>query len=118
VTAQLAQLETRTGGPVVVASIAGEIDMSNAADLGSAAVASLTAESAALLLDLTRVSYLDSAAIHMIYELRERLAGRGLKLAIAVPPDAPTVAALRLTGVPASVPTFATVEAAEAELGP
>jgi anti-sigma B factor antagonist len=117
VTAQLAQLELRRNGPVVVASIAGEIDMSNATDLRGAAMAALTIESAVLVLDLANVTYLDSAAIHMIYELRERLAGRGLTLALAMPPEAPTLTALRLTGVPDTVPTFPTVEAAEAELG-
>jgi len=111
--AQLAQLELRRDDSIVVASISGEIDMSNASDLGGAAVAALGTQSAVLLLDLTAVTYLDSAAIHMIYELRERLAGRGMRLAIAVAETAPTLPALRLTGVPESVPTFPSVEAAE-----
>jgi anti-sigma B factor antagonist len=116
-TAQLAQLEARECGGFVVAAIDGEIDMSNATDLGNAAVAPLRNQSAGLVLDLTRVSYLDSAAIHMIYDLRERLAGRGLRLALVVPPDAPTMIALRLTGVPGSVPTFADAGEAARELG-
>jgi anti-sigma B factor antagonist len=116
VTSQLAQLEVRRAGRVVFACIEGEIDMSNAGDLASAAVNAITTESAFLVLDLEGVTYLDSAAIHMIYELRERLAGRGLKLALAVPPEAPTLTALRLTGVPDAVPTFASAADAEAEL--
>jgi anti-anti-sigma factor len=117
VTAQLAQLEMRGDGPVVVAAIAGEVDMSNAADLGSAAANALSVRTTALILDLDRVTYLDSAAIHMIYELRAKLAGRGLKLALVVPPEAPTFTALRLTGVPDAVPTFRTADEARAELG-
>jgi anti-anti-sigma factor len=115
--AQLAQLDVRATSPIAVASISGEIDMSNAADLAGAAVASLTVESASLVLDLAKVTYLDSAAIHMVYELREKLASRGLRLALVVPDDAPTMTALRLTGVPESVPTFPTAAEAEAELG-
>jgi len=110
---QLARLDVRTSGDIVVAEIRGEIDMSNATDLRSATVAALSNRSTGLILDLTHVTYLDSAAIHVIYELRELLGGRGLQLRLVVRPDAPTFDALRLTGVPDAVPVLAT--AAEAE---
>lgn len=116
-TAQLAQLDVRNDRGILVAEIRGEIDMSNATDLRQAALAPLDMESTGLVLDLTKVTYLDSAAIHMIYELRERLTGRGLKLAIAVPPDAPTLTALRLTGVPDVVPTHPDADAAVGAIG-
>jgi anti-anti-sigma factor len=114
---QLARLAVRRSGDVVVAEIAGEIDMSNAADLRNALVAELAHESTGLVVDLTGVTYLDSAAIHVIYELRERLAGRALALRLVVPPDAPTFEALRLTGVPDAVPVAASAAEAEGSIG-
>ena len=113
----LARLDVRTAGNVVVAEIAGEIDMSNATDLGAAVLGPLTNEPTGLVPDLTRVTYLDSAGIHVIYDLRERLAGRGLELRLVVPPGAPTLDALRLTGVPEAVPVAATAPEAETSLG-
>ncbi|HEX8120582.1 MAG TPA: STAS domain-containing protein [Solirubrobacteraceae bacterium] len=112
--AQLARLQLRDSGAFVVAEIAGEIDMSNADDLGRTMSGRLTNDSAGLIVDLSAVTYLDSAAIHTIYELRERLTSRALVLRLVVPPDAPTLLALRLTGVPDAVALFDTVAAAEA----
>jgi anti-sigma B factor antagonist len=115
-TMQLARIETRSVGRVVVAAVAGEIDMSNAADLRSAVVAPLTNESTALIIDLTGVTYLDSAAIHLVYELREQLGGRGLELRLVLPPTALTLDALRIAGVPDVVPVFATADEALADV--
>jgi anti-anti-sigma factor len=113
----LARLDVRTSGTVVIAEITGEIDMSNATDLGTAVVAPLTNESTGLVLDLSRVTYIDSAGIHVIYELRERLAGRALERRLVEPADAPTVSALRLTGVPEVVPVAAAAVEAEDSIG-
>ena len=114
---QLARLNLRTVGAVVVADISGEIDMSNATDLRGAIVGSLTNRTAGLVIDLSGVTYLDSAAIHMIYELREQLANRGLQLRLVVPGEAQTLPALTLSGVPDAVPTHATAPEAEASIG-
>ena len=113
---QLARLELRSSDGVVVAAITGEIDMSNAGDLRRTIGAELTNHTAALIVDLTAVTYLDSAAIHVIYELREQLAQRGLELRLVVPPEAPPMTALRLAGVVGAVPTLDTLADAEASL--
>ena len=112
----LASLDVRRSEDVVIAAIAGEIDMSNARDLGTAVVAALTHDTRGLVLDLSEVTYLDSAGIHVIYELRERLAGRSLALRLVVPPGAPTLETLRLTGVPDVVPVAATADEAAASI--
>jgi anti-anti-sigma factor len=113
---QLARLEFRSEDGVVVATIIGEIDMSNATDIRRAIGAELTNHTTALIIDLTGVTYLDSAAIHVIYELREQLGQRGLGLRLVVPPEAPPMTALRLAGVLSVVPTLDTVADAEASL--
>ncbi len=115
-TTQLARLGFRRSGPVVIAEIEGEIDMSNAGDLRSALIAQVAKDAVGLIVDLSRVTYLDSAAIHVLYELREQLAGRGLHMRLVVVDGAPIETALRLTGVPDAVPICATVADAEASL--
>ncbi len=115
-TTQLARLDVRDGGRVTVARIEGEIDMSNAADLGRAIAGRVTNHAKGLVIDLTEVTYLDSAAIHVVYELREQLAARNIALRLVVPPGAPTMTTLELTGVPAAVPVLASAAEAEASV--
>ena len=114
---QLARLEFQHRGRLVIAQIEGEIDMSNAPDLRTALLGSLSNHSAGLVIDLTGVGYLDSAAVHVIYELRAQLGNRGIELRLAVPPQAPIMTALRLSGVPGAVPILATAAEAQASIG-
>ena len=115
-TMQLARLEIRRSDGVLIADVSGEIDMSNAGDLRNALTSQLTNQSSALIIDLSGVSYLDSAAIHVIYELAERLAARLIHFSLVLPPSAAPLAALRLSGVPDVVPILPTVAEAEAGL--
>ena len=62
---------------MLLARVRGEIDMSNAAEIGSAVAGRISNDALGLVLDLTDVEYMDSAALHMIFELRTRLKDRG-----------------------------------------
>jgi anti-sigma B factor antagonist len=100
---------------VVVARLTGEIDLSNA-DSIEGAIAEVTPNHAlALILDVSALDYLDSAGIHLIYRLREKLRARGQRLRLVVPADSPANDALRLAGVSRNVDTAETLEAAMAE---
>jgi anti-anti-sigma factor len=83
----------------VVARVAGEIDMSNAADIRVALTEATPNEALGVVLDLTAIEYLDSAGIHLIYRLRERLGARGQSLKLVIPVDSPVHDTLRLAGV-------------------
>jgi anti-anti-sigma factor len=83
----------------LIAGIVGEVDMSNADQLG-AAVADATANHLlGVVLDLTAVDHLDSAGIHLIYALRESLRMRGQELRLVVPEASPVNESMRLAGV-------------------
>jgi anti-anti-sigma factor len=99
-------------GDIVVASLRGEIDMSNAGEIGETIGRALTNDAMALVLDLTAVEYVDSAGIHVIYELHERLRTRGQDIRVVIAPDALIAEALRLADVPRAVGAEASVEAA------
>ena len=95
----LADLRFEHAGSVVVARLAGDVDMSNAGDVGAALDRALTNDKLALVVDLSDVDYFDSAGIHLIFDLRERLRVRGLKLRLVVPEGSSARATLNLAGV-------------------
>jgi anti-sigma B factor antagonist len=108
----LADLEFEVIDSVVIAHVDGEIDMSNADELGNAFSLRLTNDALGLVVDLRKVEYLDSAGIHLIYALRERLDSRGQQLRLVVDGAAAISEALRLAGVSRTVGSFETVDAA------
>lgn len=107
------QFSSRAVG--VVASISGEIDLSNADDLGKALEAA-PGNSPGLIVDLSGVEYLDSAGIHLIYRLRESLNARKKTLVLVVPTRSPSHDALRLAGVAQHVETVETLDDALSSL--
>ena len=108
----LADLEFEITDRVVVAYVDGEIDMSNADELGNAFSLRLANDAVGLVVDLRKVDYLDSAGIHLLYALRERLDNRGQQLRLVVGAEAPISEALRIANVSRTVGSFETVDAA------
>ena len=109
------RIEERDG--VVIARIVGEVDLSNADELRKALARSMTNEAFGLVIDLSDVEYLDSAGVHVVFELRERLRNRGQELRLVVPPGAPAAGTLEIAGVPAAVSVADAVDAAVEEVG-
>jgi anti-sigma B factor antagonist len=112
---KLADVQFSERERVVIARLSGEIDLSNAQSIESAIVESTPNHALALILDVSGLDYLDSAGIHLIYKLREKLRARGQTLRLVIPADSPANDALRLAGVPRNVDTAETLEAAIAE---
>lgn len=101
---RLAQMEVESVERVVVARIDGDIDISNAQELGDAIIASMSNDSLGLVLDLTPLDYLDSSGVHLILGLESRLRQRRQEVRTVVPADAPLRAVLDLTAVDKTVP--------------
>jgi anti-sigma B factor antagonist len=95
----LADVRFEPFGAGLIAHIRGEVDMSNADEIGNALRQMLTNDQLGLVLDLSDVDYFDSAGIHLIYELRESLRVRGQQLRLVVPERSNAVDALMLAGV-------------------
>lgn len=96
---RLADIRFSTRGRVVIARLVGELDMSNAADVGETLAEGTPNEMLALVLDLSELDYLDSAGIQLLYRLRGNLRIRGQKLQIVIPATSTAHDALRLAGV-------------------
>lgn len=100
---ELARLDARTVSSSLVVSIEGEIDASNASEVGGEIEAMLD-EASALVIDLSGTEYLDSAGIRMLFEIRAQLEQSGTPLCIAVPAESPTRQVLDLTEVHQVIP--------------
>jgi anti-anti-sigma factor len=109
---RLADLNIESVDRLVVARLDGEIDLSNAAGLAGVIANRVSNEALGLVIDLTNVYYLDSAGIHVLFELRDKLQTRGQEIRLVVPPDSQIFDALRFAYLPAAVPVLDSVEAA------
>lgn len=108
----LGDVEVSLEGPVVIARVTGEVDLSNANGIEQAVVVATPNQSELVLLDLSAVDYLDSAGIHLVYRLREKLQHRGQRLRLIMGDDSPAADALKLAGVMDHVDIRRSVEAA------
>lgn len=95
----LANLHTTTTDGVLVITVTGEIDMSNAGDLRNVILESTPNEMLGLVLDFSTLDYIDSAGIHLLYRLGDALRARGQTLRVVIPESSPASDALRLAGV-------------------
>ncbi len=109
---RLADIEFSTHGKTLVARVSGEIDLSNAVQLGGVLTDATGNELLALVLDLGAVDYLDSAGIQLIYRLEGRLRGRGQTLRLVIPDGSPVRYALQLAGLTSHVEMLESVDEA------
>ena len=96
-------------GDGLLASVSGEIDLSNAQSVRERLLGAVPNSASGLVLDLSRTEYLDSSGVRLIFELADRMRSRGQSLAIVVPPDSFVERVLVLTEVHRVVPISATV---------
>lgn len=91
----------------VVARLVGEVDMSNADYVRDEITAAVPNDAHALVIDLSATSYLDSAAIELLFELSRRLGRRRQQLRLVVPEGSPLTRLLSLTDVGSVAPLHA-----------
>ena len=97
---------------VVVASLSGEIDLSNAAEITDALLGGVPNEALGLVIDLSEVSYIDSAGVRMLAELDHRLGWRAQALRVVAPEESRSRRVLDIAGLERVLSLDTTVEAA------
>ena len=111
-TYELDRVEPREAGLAYVA-LSGELDLTNADDLAQR-LDDLATGNVAIVLDLTRVVFIDSAAIHRLFRIA---CDRGPHAtAFVVEPTAPIAATLEIVGLGRAAPVAATLEEAKEAL--
>ena len=89
-------LNTAGEADVVVAALAGELDLTNARELEERLERAAPPE-VLLVIDVSQVVFIDSAALHVFFKLARR---RGPDaLAVAMDPDAPIARAVEIVGL-------------------
>jgi anti-anti-sigma factor len=114
---QLARVRLERHGGTVLARLSGEIDLSNAGAVEDQVTSCLTGATA-VAVDLSGLSYLDSAGLALLSRLSGRLTSASGSLRLVVPPEALVGRTLSVSGLAAAIPVDETVEAALAALGP
>jgi anti-anti-sigma factor len=91
----------------VVAIITGEVDMSNATSVRQQIAGSVTPGDDAVIVDMSELSFMDSAGLHGVIELSTVLAERRQRLLLCVPHDSPIARAIEIIGLPQAVSVHA-----------
>jgi len=99
-----ADISLEREGDALVARLRGEVDMTNASLVREELTSSVPNDAHALIIDLSRTVYLDSAAIELLFELSRRLRRRRQDLRLVVPATSPLRRLLTLTDVGAVAP--------------
>ena len=73
------------GAETVIASVAGEIDGSNAAEVQRSVAEHVPTSARALIIDLSQTAYIDSTGVELLFELARRLSSRRQSFSVVVP---------------------------------
>lgn len=112
-----ARVEVESRGPVTVARLVGELDLANVDELGETLTRSVANDTVGLALDLSGVAYLDSAGVHLLFDLARRLRRRQQELRVAIPGEAPIRRLLDLVDLASVADIDADADASIAALG-
>ena len=113
----LAHIRSETFENLVVVTIDGEIDISNASEIAIHLRNAVTNSNAGLLVDLTATSYLDSAGINLLFDFDARLQDRQQQMHLVVAPESPVARILSIVGLDGAMPFHATRNQALRALG-
>ena len=103
----LARVSEEPRGDLTVVTVEGEVDASNASELGGRLRAALTNRSMALVVDLAATTYLDSAGINLLYAVGSELRARQQELHLVVVPGSPIERTLAIVGANRAFPVHA-----------
>ncbi|MEA2451158.1 MAG: hypothetical protein QOG63_3090 [Thermoleophilaceae bacterium] len=101
---------------VVVARLAGEVDLANAGLVGDELKAAVPNRALGLVLDLERTTYLDSSGVSLVFDLADRLRRRQQQLRLVAPAGAPLRRVLRIVDPTDALPVLESVGDAVADI--
>lgn len=115
--AELATVELAREGSIAIATLSGEVDMSNATSVRQRLSEGVTPDDEALVIDLGSLSFIDSAGLHVLFDIAGALAERRQHLRLVVPQGSQVARAVEVVGLPGTISVdpdrAAAIEAAE-----
>ncbi len=110
---ELASLSLGRSHGIVLAEVSGEIDLSNAEDLRDEIALWATNEDRGVIVDLTSVTYADSAGMNLLFVLARQLKDHGQIFGAVVPSESQPRRAFDLVGMADQIPMFDTLAEAQ-----
>ena len=104
------EIEIFLDGNALVARLRGDVDMTSTPAISAHVLDALTLDSAGLLVDLSEIRYIDSAGVHLLFELARRLEAGRQGMALVVGDTSPVRRLLDITNLSEAVaicPTYA-----------
>lgn len=112
----LVRLEIEENGDIVIAHVTGELDIVGASSTGEAIGEAVPTSARGLVVDLSRLEFIDSSGIAMMFSLARRLGGSRQELRVVARGGDPVHRVLELVEFDRAAPIYATVDEAVAEL--
>jgi anti-sigma B factor antagonist len=109
---ELGNVEVREDDGVVVASVAGELDLSNSPATGDAIEAALPASARALVVDFSNLTFLDSSGVAMLFRLVRRLGDHRQQLHVVAPSGEAVGRVLEIVEFDRAAPVHPSLDAA------
>ncbi len=94
-----ARVDVRSAGDHVRLVLSGDIDLANATEVQGQLSAAIPNHATRVDLDLTDVSYLDSAGLQIVFSLAGQLRRLQIGLRIVAPPTSPAGHAMAMSGM-------------------
>ena len=110
---ELASVSLGRNHGIVLAEVSGEIDLSNAEDLRDEIAQWATNEDRGVIVDLTSVTYADSAGMNLLFVLARQLKDHGQIFGAVVPSESQPRRAFDVVGMADQIPMFETLAEAQ-----
>jgi anti-anti-sigma factor len=108
-------IEDRDG--IVVARLAGELDIAGAPRVSDAIAEAVPTTSPGLVIDFSELKFIDSSGIAMLFGLARRLTSRRQQLRVVAPAEGPVIRVLDIVEFERAAPIHGDLEQALAEFG-
>ncbi len=116
--ADLARFEVERRADVMIVSVTGEIDASNASQLRERMERDVPNDVRGVVLELSEIRFIDSSGMELLFELQSRLERHALRLHVVLPQHAVIWRTLEIAGFRLSGRAFPDLESALASLDP
>jgi anti-anti-sigma factor len=103
-------------GEVSIVRFEGDVDVTRAPSLRIELMSAVGNRHAGLVVDLTDVSYLDSAGVNVLFEVADALRQHQLRMAVVIPPESIVERVVTLVDLGSVVAVERDVEAALAQV--
>lgn len=112
----LVGLDIERRGDMVLARLTGELDISEASQVGERIASSVDPSARGVVVDLSGLSFMDSSGVSMLFALARRVGSRRQALRIVARPDGPVGRVLDMVGFGRAASVHEELEAALASV--